>query len=160
LRHLREIFYTLQLACGGSLTQIALAQVAAGQPQALAALAAELDRRFVALDADGSGSLEWSEIVAAVLGSAGDSALRGCGVAPAGGEACHRAFDLLSEGALAISPGSLAHLFGGARPEGDTIGSFGRQRAALGEEHFERMLFEVECAGHIDALAFLELARG
>lgn len=165
LCHLRDLFYVLVAACGGSMTRAALARASTQQPQPLASVAAELDRRFVAVDLDGSGSIEWSELVAAVLGSAGDAALRGS-VPALTDQACLRAFDLLSHGSSAVSAASLGRLFGLDGEDGhllerdDTIGTFSAERAmSRNHEELEQMVYDVDVAGHLDAPAFIALVR-
>mmetsp|Transcript_79859 Transcript_79859/g.231796 ORF Transcript_79859/g.231796 Transcript_79859/m.231796 type:complete len:597 (-) Transcript_79859:21-1811(-) len=164
LRHLRDIFYSLQAACGGNMTRPALSRASANQPQPLAALAAELDRRFAFIDMDGSGSIEWSELVAVIVGSASDSALRG--IVPAlTDQTCLRAFDLLSQGTLSISAMSLGHLFlteesSQRIARNDTIGTFNIEiTQPRNIEDLEQMVDEVDVAGHVDAPSFLALIR-
>merc|ERR1719407_229662 len=82
----------------------------------IGAAAAELLRSFDSVDTDGSGTIDWTELVAAALctpgalarntaGSDGDSNFEGAaGAAEADGEdACWRAFDLLRHGNGAVS---------------------------------------------------------
>lgn len=82
----------------------------------LGASANELLHAFGTVDSDGSGTIDWTELVAAALctpgtlartggGSDGDSNFEGAaGAADADGEdACWRAFDLLRHGNGAVS---------------------------------------------------------
>jgi len=119
LCHVRAIFVELNALCGGSLTRAALVAVV-GKPQAhLAALAAELVRNFDTLDVDGSGNVDWSELVAVVVGAGLSRVLRGAMPATADEGACFRAFDLLSQGTGAVSGATLTKLFSLKEGEGE-----------------------------------------
>jgi len=113
----RRLFNKLSLECDGVLTRSALECVSC-MPGILGAAATELLVAFTNVDTDGSGTIDWTELVAAALctpgalafqrnttGSDGDSNFEGAaGAADADGEdACFRAFDLLRHGNGAVS---------------------------------------------------------
>lgn len=168
LRELREVFRELDIACEGSLTRMALARIASAPQAHLSGAAAELLRCFDDLDVDGSGSVDWSELVAGVVG-ASFSKLFGRGASPAFDEAiCFRAFDLLGQGTEAVSGHTLSKLFLASdseanvdTPSGGTGGSLdgggaARHRAA----DLTRMCKEADASGMINRNRFLALMQG
>jgi len=169
LRELVEVFRELEVSCEGQLTRPALHQVAQRPHGNLAPLAAELLRRFDALDVDGSDNVDWSEIVASVIG-AGLSNLLGRGAMPSFDDSfCLRSFDLLSQGTGKVSGASLAQLFLSVEadawqvsPSGGTGGSFdhsgagGTQRIA----EYGRICREVDPRETVDRARFLAMMRG
>lgn len=126
---LRRLFHALELECGGALTKSALERAASSSSALIASVAEELYSNFDSLDIDGSDTIDWTELVAAVLGASAGSisseADRGAGAEdvmnlPHGRgleislrpseESCWFAFDLLSQGGGAISSVSLGQL--------------------------------------------------
>lgn len=113
---IRRLFQKLSLECDGVLNKSALATVSC-MPGTLGAAATELLAAFDIVDTDGSGTVDWTEIVAAALctpgamarscaGCDGDSNFEGAsGNAELadGEDACFRAFDLLRHGNGAVS---------------------------------------------------------
>jgi len=135
----RRLYHLLQVACSGSLTYKALQQAveAAGDEAAggtaLGAVAAALVRSFDCVDSDGSGAIDWTELVAVTLGVADtlvsavapkaalsfeeaklQQGIPACKkpppLPPLREEHCWRAFDLLSQGAGAVTSSELAKL--------------------------------------------------
>lgn len=109
----RQIFQKLVLECDGAITRLSLECVAC-MAGTVGAVAAGLMDCFAAIDTDGSGTIDWTELVAAALCTSGalvrtnidgDSNFEGAtGNAEADGEdACWRAFDLLRHGNGAVS---------------------------------------------------------
>lgn len=125
----RMLYQKLSLECDGVLNRSSLECVSC-MTGPLGAAAAELLQAFGTVDTDGSGTIDWTELVAAALctpgalarratASDGDSNFEGAaGAADAeatGEDACFRAFDLLRHGNGAVSceaPSALSH--GGA----------------------------------------------
>jgi hypothetical protein len=121
----RRLFQKLSLECDGMLSRSSLECVSC-MAGTIGAAAAELLRSFDSVDTDGSGTIDWTELVAAALctpgvlartvaGSDGDKKLDGgAGLADSDGEdACFRAFDLLRNGNGAVSceaPSAYSHV--------------------------------------------------
>lgn len=139
LHYVRALFQALELECDGALTCPALERLAWLQGTT-GRTAAELARAFDCIDTDGSGAIDWTELVAVALGTAGevdplDAPGSGKGTSEGNlavdekGEgasesersregmpklreyALWRAFDLLSQGSGSVSGVALAHLF-------------------------------------------------
>lgn len=127
LFHLRAVYRILELECGGQLTRMSLDS--AGNLNGVAGeLAQELQRWFDYVDIDGSGAIDWTELVAVALSAA--DAIGRSPDCPAGWDAhdvvdspkvhpdlpqltedaCWRAFDLLSQSSGAVSDLSLCRL--------------------------------------------------
>lgn len=133
LHYVRALFQALELECDGALTRPALERAAWLQGPT-GATAAEMSRAFDCIDTDGSGTIDWTELVAVALGVSGEilstksaskSASKQVGAEnadtwkdrPSNGmpllreETVWRAFDLLSQGSGAISGVALGRLF-------------------------------------------------
>jgi len=136
LHYVRCLFQSLELECDGALTRPALER-AAWMTGTAGAVAAELSRAFDNVDTDGSGTIDWSELVAVALstsdrvrketfsevnlGKLGEKAevaeesgsVRSgqTGMPLVREDACFRSFDLLSQGSGAVSGVSLGRLF-------------------------------------------------
>lgn len=70
LFRVRRLFQVLELQCDGALTRLALERVAMLKGPT-AGVASELARCFDLCDADGSGTIDWTEVVAIALSAAG-----------------------------------------------------------------------------------------
>jgi len=128
---IRRLHQMLELECDGALTRPALER-ASWLPGPAGATAAELARCFDTVDVDGSGTLDWTELVAVAF-----NAERQCSSDPAAlkalkgrfdssndatnpsprvlllrNETCWRAFDLLSQGTSSVTSHTLAQLLG------------------------------------------------
>lgn len=135
--NVRRLFQLLQLECDGALTRPALER-AAWLPGFPGAAAAELARSFDAVNCNGSGTIEWTELLAAAIGLAlsgdlesassemgggghglhGGAGLAGSGMSalPTPKEAAlWSAFDLLASGGEVISGTSMAQLLAPTR---------------------------------------------
>lgn len=117
---IRKLFARLELECEGVLTRPAL-EGPAKLDGTLGAVAVELLRTFQAVDTDGSGTIDWTELIAVALckngapvraassGSDGDSTYEGTtpgtdvAAQEDGEEACWRAFELLNHGNGGVS---------------------------------------------------------
>jgi len=138
LGQVRALFQSLELECDGALTRPALER-AAWLQGAAGMTAAELSRAFDFIDIDGSGTIDWTELVAVALGActlkaagsddgatstnwlksvASDEGVDGgratttaSGLPTLRQDACWRAFDLLSQGNGAVSGVALGQLF-------------------------------------------------
>lgn len=131
LQYMRALFQCLELECDGALTRAALDKVAC-VPSVVGAIATELTRCFDSIDTDGSGTIDWTELVAVSLGVSGDSVAAGreeadavnthdnididrskagLGLPRLQSDVCWRAFDLLSQGGEAVTGRTLGQLF-------------------------------------------------
>lgn len=176
----REAFRELELECGGALTRTALERVAQQSERAFAPLATQLAAAFEVMDVDGSGAIDWTELVAASL-CAGGAPTSPKGRKPHAlpvllDDTCWRAFSLLGMGEEALTGSSLAQLLapaeegdGRARcagsPSGGTGGSLDTdapgdawrsQRIA----DIHRMVREVDPGGAVPPSSFFALMQG
>jgi len=156
---LRSLWRSLELHCAGNLTRESLQRTSKSVEQ-LAALTEEFAQSFDDLDLDGSGSLDWTELLAVALGVASCQP-----VVPLRDEACFRAFGLLGQGGDVTSE-SLRALLGDDRVangpawlEGHSVGSTGG--SGSGPPHrasrFDAWVREVEPSGSIDFKQFVAL---
>mmetsp|Transcript_63394 Transcript_63394/g.136365 ORF Transcript_63394/g.136365 Transcript_63394/m.136365 type:complete len:535 (-) Transcript_63394:93-1697(-) len=142
---LRRLFQTLLLRCNGNLTRTALLHVAEGRDQdaKLVAVAASLAQAFEGVDAKGSGSVAWTDMLALALGSPGDGS-----VLPAPrDDACWRAFDFLGQGGGTVSVASLGDVLLKARQSCDATKLNG-------------LVGEVFPGGLVGSSDFVRLVRG
>mmetsp|Transcript_29146 Transcript_29146/g.73866 ORF Transcript_29146/g.73866 Transcript_29146/m.73866 type:complete len:271 (-) Transcript_29146:266-1078(-) len=177
--HLREIFMALVVVCEGALTRSTLEKVVPYLQLDLRSVAEELIRNFAALDTDGSGSVDWTELLAAALGGsvlAADAGVQSS-LPQLQEDACWRAFDVLSQGSGCISQKSLADLFQpnedatrARRPSAGTGGSpgSGARGSRAGEfaicrtaswEDLNQLVREVDIRG-VGRSSFISLLRG
>lgn len=168
LYRLREIYLEIEIACEGALTRPALERAAISMQPILSSVTAELLRCFESVDIDGSGSIDWTEFVAAGLGASVPLRTSKRSSAPRLSEdTCWRAFDLLSQGTGQISGASLAHLLlpgetgGYVEPSGSTGGTTDaglHKQQSVSELH--RMVREVDAGGAVGRSAFTALMQG
>lgn len=166
---LRDIFYSLEVACGGPITRMALTVAVNSLPGPISAVAAELLRNFDFIDVVGSKTIDWSEFLASVVGAS--FLHRGGRRTPAisGPDACLRAFDLLSQGADTITKDSLERLFSaelpkdvGSEPSAGTGSTCDRtESSGSGAGRcFHRILREVQPDGAVNRSRFMAFIRG
>lgn len=125
----RCVFLELQRQAG-ALTRSGLEKIRSERHR-LSELCAELVAGFSQLDVDQSGTLDWSELLAAFLGC----------LVPLREDAVWRAFDTLGQGQN-VSAGSLCGLLGASR---------------VRMEELHQLVQEVELSGHVSVPAFHRL---
>jgi calcium-dependent protein kinase len=128
---LRQLFDDIELDVNGVMHRHGFEQAVQTQGQAASTVLTDLVRHFEAVDVDGSGTIDWTELVAVVLGAAAASdgiSETAAGAAkdnPKNGEvrtgdsflprvthdACARAFNLLSQGGGFLTAATLGQLF-------------------------------------------------
>jgi len=178
----RRLFHEIERECSGALTRVALERLG-HQTGLIGSVAAELAHCFEEVDLDGSGTIDWTELVGAALSS--EAAL----AAPPRNhqersvldDACWSSFDLLSQGTGSVTGSSLAHLLlpagmasdgspagiptlaggpsggtGGSFDEAALDGAFGHQRV------FElyRIVREFDTSGAVASAQFHGMMRG
>jgi len=164
---IRRFFQAMELECEGVLTRAAL-ELAATRTGPAAVAASELASAFCTLDADGSDALDWTELLAVVLGACGAvGALAGArsaaGIPELREDTCWSAFDLLSQGSGVVSGVALGQLL--ARPEvGRWITDGGRDCGSHSQApkvaELDRMVREVDPSGALNGSGFLRLIKG
>lgn len=180
LKSLRAAFQELELECGGSLTRAALERAAQQTGRPACALAGQLARAFAALDVDGSGAVEWTELVAASLCAGGipvSPTGRGPPALPAlNDDTCWRSFSLLSQGAEFLTGETLARLVApmeasddlprcSGGPSGGTGGSVDKEAPVNGFRSqrvadLHRMVRDVDSSAAINTSSFFALMQG
>lgn len=149
----RRLFQDLELQCGGDVTQAAL-EKASDSPGYLGKVAAELAAAFHSVDMDGSGSIDWTELLAALL-CRPEEEDHVC--APdLTNDACWRAFDLLSQGAGTVSAPSICHLISISQVEAPSA----EQRQEVTRQCDEMMTEVVEGRGGLNYQSFVEVIKG
>jgi calcium-dependent protein kinase len=186
VRYIRYLHETLELECDGHLTRPALERVA-NSDGPTKAIAAELRASFDCIDLDGSGALDWTELLAISLGIADKLTLCnskeegvdgaaadevGSGMPALHDSACWRAFDLLGQGSDVLSGHSLGRLFvpveadawlakKGGTAGGGTGGSDDGIHQIARESHrmsdLDSLVREVEPKGEIDTKTFQKM---
>jgi len=122
---LRELYQALTIVCEGALTAKSLEQVSTYLHPQLRSLTEELLLNFDSMDLDGSGTIDWTEFLAAAIGGATVMASTSGPLLPMSTDVCWRTFDLLSQGGAGISSHSLGILFQGGAIGSDTSPSQG-----------------------------------
>lgn len=156
----RKLFQALELQCDGPLTREALVEVARGSGT-LCATASALAKAFGQIDIDGSGELDWTELVAIALSAGGiirsDTQLgfqdQVAGMPPLRDDVCWRSFDLLSESSSVLTAAALCRVLTSC-----TGGMVEEQEASL--EKLDHMVKEVAVSGSVTPARFLALLHG
>lgn len=167
LHRMREIYLEIEIACEGALTRPALERAATSMAPVLQAMVADMLRLFDSIDLDGSGSIDWTEFVAAGLGL-GIERRQGGPPPMITEDTCWRAFDLLSQGTAGVTGNSLAQLLLDGppgpqdAPSGGTGGTF--DSAGYSKPHnineFHRMVREVDASGSVGRASYTALMQG
>lgn len=116
LQYVRTLFQSLELECDGALTRQALER-SAWLHGPTGATATELARLFDLIDTDGSGAIDWTEMVAVSIGkhengtSQKDEERHQSGMPYLHEYAIWRSFDLLSQSSGTVSGIALGRLF-------------------------------------------------
>jgi len=167
---LREVFHQIELACEGALTRPALEKAAVSLKGHVALVASELARCFDAMDADGSGNIDWTEVLAAVLGANLSNRASRSQPVISSDETCWRSFDLLSQGTGSVTGSSLGQLLlstdshhnessGGTGGSLDAGGLSGSNRP-LNSVDLHRIVREVDSGGAVGRSRFVSLIQG
>jgi len=167
---LREVFHKVELACEGALTRPALEKAATSLKGHVSLVASELARCFDAMDADGSGNIDWTEIVAAALGTSFTSRASRSQPVLCSDDMCWRSFDLLSQGTGSVTGASLGQLLlssdehqtepsGGTGGSLDVAGLSGSNRP-LNSIDLHRIVREADAGGAVGRSRFFTLIQG
>jgi len=147
LRKARQLFEAMEMECEGILSRQAMEGVLQVNCQPMAPMIRSLLRMFEFIDADGSGSIGWTEFSAVVLGLANAPPGEAGGADVDRGkqdiaDACRLAFELLSQGGGLISGLTLGQLITRADPKRPA--PRGSQGQAAGGKHGRQQRFTVE----------------
>jgi len=116
---LRRLFQRLELDCDGAITREALHRATCNDSP-IGAIATALLHDFEAVDAGASGTIDWTEMVAAALCTTPSAVAKAKGIAGNGADAegaCFRAFELLKHGSGTVSCDSRGRTAWGAPEE-------------------------------------------
>lgn len=163
LVRVRKLFQALELECEGALSREALGYVAAGSG-ALCAMASELVLSFGHMDIDGSGILDWTELVAMSLGTGRGVNLEmsADGMPPLRDDVCWRSFDLLSSAGV-VTGNSLRRLLAPSEicdwsmSPGCTGGSDSHTPRHV---KLDSLVREVDSSGMVTSASFLVMMQG